>query len=84
VVEVEAYKTVCKDSKCGHVRFWSGYKTGLGKSDQQLEQMQRDQELCIQCGQPAKTELDMESHQGQALSAQAQLFIALLGLEQAE
>jgi hypothetical protein len=35
-----------------------GYKTGIGKSKAELEKMHRDHTVCIQCGGPAKTELD--------------------------
>ena len=61
---MEAYKTNCLE--CGHVRFWVGYKTGLGKTPQQLQQMKDDMITCAQCGsKSAKTVLDRESETGQ-------------------
>lgn len=62
---MEAYKTTCPD--CGHVRFWVGYKTGLGKTPEQLEKMKRDSVTCVRCGSTsAQTDLDRESETGQA------------------
>lgn len=74
---MEAYRTKCPD--CGHVRVWTGYKTGLGKSPEQLEQMQKDYTTCVQCGSPrAKTGLDHDSEMGQALDAQTNLLAKAL------
>jgi len=60
---MEAYKTICPD--CGHVRFWVGYKTGLGKTPEQLEKMWKDDITYVKCGSTnAKTEADRESETG--------------------
>ncbi|OGF28131.1 hypothetical protein A2303_00190 [Candidatus Falkowbacteria bacterium RIFOXYB2_FULL_47_14] len=60
---MEAYKTTCPD--CGHVRFWTGYKTGLGKTQEQLAQMHKEETTCEKCGSTnAQTELDHESEAG--------------------
>lgn len=74
---MEAYKTTCPD--CGHVRYWTGYKTGLGKSAAQLEQMGKDHRTCARCGsERATTDLDHETEIGQAMDAQMNgLFQAL-------
>jgi len=60
---MEAYKSTCPD--CKAVYFWTGFKTGLGKTPEQLEQMKRDETVCKKCGSTRlKTELDMESEAG--------------------
>lgn len=60
---MEAYKTTCPD--CGHVRFWVGYKTGLGKTPKQLARMEKELITCIECGSTnADTNLDRESEAG--------------------
>ena len=65
---MEAYKTTCPD--CGHIRFWMGYKTGIGKSPEQLAQMSKDSKTCKKCGlENAITELDFESGMGKTMSA---------------
>ena len=62
---MEAYKTTCPD--CGNVRFWSGYKTGVGKTPEQLQKMSEDLRTCTRCGsKEATTELDHESETGRA------------------
>jgi hypothetical protein len=66
---MEAYKTTCPD--CGHIRFWTGYKTGIGKTAHQLAEMEKDQTTCVKCGSTrAKTDLDHETDFGQALDQQ--------------
>lgn len=70
---MEAYKTTC--SHCHHVRNWTGYKTGLGKTPEQLEQMIIDHTTCESCGATdAKTELDNESPMGQLVNEQLESF----------
>lgn len=60
---MEAYKTTCPD--CGNVRYWVGYKTGLGKTPEQLQRMRDDAITCVRCGsKKANTELDRESETG--------------------
>lgn len=57
---MEAYKSSCPD--CKEVYFWQGFKTGIGKTPEQLEKMHKDQTVCKHCGSPnLKTELDRES-----------------------
>lgn len=56
---MEAYKTKCRDAeKCGFERPWIGFKTGIGKTSEQLAKMQKDQSTCIKCGGPADTQCD--------------------------
>ncbi len=65
---MEAYKTTC--TECGHVRFWVGYKTGIGKTPEQLAQMHRNQTTCVACGSTnARTGLDEETEIGKAYQA---------------
>ncbi len=62
---MEANKTTC--CTCGKVRFWTGYKTGLGKSPAQLEQMHRDRHVCRFCESTnVITEADRETETGRA------------------
>lgn len=63
---MEAYKSICPD--CKAVYFWQGFKTGLGKTPEQLEKMKNDQTVCKKCDSTnLKTELDFESEVGQDL-----------------
>ena len=63
---MESYKSEC--SSCGATYFWTGYKTGLGKTEAQLVQMRRDETVCRQCGVGGlKTTLDRESPAGRDL-----------------
>jgi len=63
---MEAYKSTCPN--CGAVYFWTGFKTGIGKTPAQLKQMKRDETVCKKCGShKLKTTLDMESEAGQAM-----------------
>ncbi|MBI2625650.1 hypothetical protein HYW68_01215 [Candidatus Parcubacteria bacterium] len=77
---MEAYKTTCAD--CGHVRFWSGYKTGIGKTPEQLRAMKEEMVTCVVCGsRQAVTDLDHETKVGNAFDAQAQMLVqAIAGL----
>jgi hypothetical protein len=62
---MEAYKSICPD--CGKVYFWTGFKTGIGKTPDQLAQMKKDETICKYCGSPnLKTGLDMETETGKA------------------
>ena len=70
---MEAYVTTCSD--CGHIRRWTGYKTGLGKSPAQLKKMDEDMSTCKKCGSTnVKTGLDHESELAKALDAQGQVY----------
>lgn len=54
---MEAYKSMCPD--CGKTYCWIGYKTGIGKTPQELEKINRDHTVCKYCGsKKLKTELD--------------------------
>lgn len=62
---MEAYKSTCKS--CGAIYFWTGYKTGLGKTEAQLKAMRQRETICRECGaEGLKTELDRESETGKA------------------
>ena len=54
---MEAYVTFCKD--CGHTRHWTGYKTGFGKTKEQLAQMSKDMKVCVNCNS-TNTPLDLD------------------------
>lgn len=65
---MEAYKSSCPD--CGHTWFWTGFKTGIGKTQEQLAEMKRKRETCVRCGSTnAKTGLDHESDLGKTLDS---------------
>lgn len=67
---MEAYKTTCPD--CSSVRYWTGYKTGIGKTPEQLEQMEINYKTCRKCGSTnAITDLDRESENGRTYGEQA-------------
>jgi len=59
---MEANITTCK--KCGYVRHWTGWKTGIGKTEAQLAQRVKDNNICIKCGGEAVTGLDHTSPEG--------------------
>ena len=75
---MEAYKSTCPD--CGAVYYWHGYKTGLGKSKAQLEEMHRKDTVCRECGSnKLKTEVDRESELGQVFNAQEEQLAGIIG-----
>jgi hypothetical protein len=47
---METYRSRCPDCHARYV--WTGYKTGVGRTSTQLEQMHRDQTICRECGSP--------------------------------
>lgn len=62
---MEYYVSDCPD--CGAHYTWTGYKTGIGKTPEQLEQMRRDRTTCQKCGgKNLNTGLDHESPDAQA------------------
>jgi len=62
---VEAYKSSCPD--CKKTYFWVGFKTGLGKTPEQLKQMEKDHNVCLHCGSAKiNTTLDTETEVGKA------------------
>lgn len=71
---MEAYKSTCQS--CGKVYFWTGYKTGIGKTEVQLKQMHDERTICKYCKATGlTTELDHETEDGQLLDDEA-AFIA--------
>ena len=57
---MEWYESHCPDCKTTYR--WTGYKTGIGKSQAQLDQMKRNQTVCRECGsENLKTGLDHTS-----------------------
>lgn len=78
---MELHKTVCQNSQCGYVRFWTGYKTGIGKSPEQLVKMDKDYSICVKCGATnADTDIDYESKDAKSMDeAYKDLFKAIFG-----
>lgn len=75
---MEAYKSTCPD--CKAVYFWTGFKTGIGKTPEQLENMKRRESVCRECGSTRlKTELDRESEAGQAYDEGYKFFAGIIG-----
>jgi len=65
---MEAYKSYCPE--CKKTYFWQGYKTGLGKSTEQLAAMKRRDTVCKHCGgDKLETTLDRESELGKEYDA---------------
>lgn len=74
---MEAYKSSCK--ACRRSYYWTGYKTGLGKTPEQLAQMRRDETVCRYCGKEGlKTGLDTESPAGRAFDESANMLAQAL------
>lgn len=75
---MEAYKSTCK--ACGATYFWVGYKTGLGKTKEQLEAMHKRQTVCRECGaEGLVTGLDCESETGRAYDEANRHAASLIG-----
>ena len=75
---MEAYKSTCDN--CGSSYSWAGYKTGLGKTEEQLQQMQKKHHICRSCGSAnLKTEVDRESTMGRVFGTQEDLLIQTIG-----
>jgi hypothetical protein len=54
---MENYITHC--NLCGKTYSWVGYKTGIGKTPEQLEQMKKEETTCKYCGSTdVKCDLD--------------------------
>lgn len=77
---MEAYRSHCPH--CNRTYNWSGYKTGIGKSAEQLAQMRREQTVCRYCDKEGlQTGLDHDSPDGQVADDMAQIAVgAILGL----
>jgi hypothetical protein len=56
---MEYYESTC--TQCGHRWQWTGYKTGIGKTEAQLEEMRVAGKTCPHCKGEAKRGLDMTS-----------------------
>src|SRR5438105_810686 len=75
---MEAYKTTCPD--CGNVRFWVGYKTGIGKTPEQLREMRTNMTVCMRCGSDkAQTDADCETEIGQMFNAMDNSCVQIIG-----
>ena len=64
---MEYYESTCTNPDCKHRWQWVGYKTGIGKTPTQLEQMRRVGKTCPSCGHAAGVSLDHTSPGAQAL-----------------
>lgn len=73
---MEAYESTCK--KCGHKWQWVGYKTGIGKTPAQLEQMRTEGTVCPKCQGGAQVGLDHTSEFGKAMSEQVEFAVGLI------
>tara|TARA_Y100000310_G_scaffold282353_1_gene303487 strand:+ start:2511 stop:2747 length:237 start_codon:yes stop_codon:yes gene_type:complete len=56
---MEYYESTCQE--CGHRWTWTGYKTGIGKTEAQLAQMRAAGKTCPKCNGAAKVGLDHTS-----------------------
>lgn len=75
---MEAYKSTCPD--CGKVYFWTGFKTGIGKSPEQLAQMKKDDTVCKYCGSTnLNTTWDDETEVGKFYQESAKLAAQMIG-----
>ncbi len=74
---MEAYESRCPD--CGKTYTWVGYKTGIGKTPEQLAQMKRDRTVCRYCGSTKlQTGLDHKSEAGRRQDAACGFLAELL------
>jgi len=75
---MEANKSHCPD--CGVTYFWTGLKTGFGKTQIQLDQMKRSNTVCRECGSTKlKTGLDCESEIGKSFQESSDFAVSLIG-----
>jgi hypothetical protein len=72
---MEPYRSYCPHCKSEYT--WTGYKSGIGKSKEQLEQMEKDHSVCRSCGHDGLiTELDFGdsiAHKYQNVEAPAEI-----------
>lgn len=62
---MEAYKSTCPDFN--QTYFWTGFKTGLGKTPAQLAAMKKRDTVCKYCGSNnLKTTIDRETEVGKS------------------
>lgn len=75
---MEYYESTC--GACGRTYQWIGYKTGLGKTPEQLEGMRRRQTTCRYCGSEGlETGLDRTSPEAvETEQAMAELLVGAL------
>ena len=64
---MEYYESTC--SKCRHRWQWVGYKTGIGKTHAQLEEMRTAGKTCPRCGGAASVGLDNTSEDARGLNS---------------
>jgi len=64
---MERYESTCSNPKCRHRWQWWGYKSGLGKTPAQLEDMKKAGKTCPVCHCPATVGLDHTSPEGQMM-----------------
>lgn len=62
---MEYYESKC--GSCAHTWRWVGYKTGIGKTQAQLEEMRTAGTVCPRCGKGAQVGLDHTSESATAL-----------------
>lgn len=75
---MEAYKSSCPD--CHALYFWHGWKTGIGKTPEQLEQMTKNHTICKKCGSHnLKTTFDTETELGQTYQEMYQMSAQMIG-----
>lgn len=67
---MEYYRSTCLNPACQKTYTWVGFKTGIGKTQEQLEQMHRDETVCRYCGKETlETGLDHETPYSRSLDA---------------
>ena len=71
---MEYYQSTC--NSCGHHWTWTGYKTGLGKTEAQLESMWVAGKVCPVCEGGARVGLDFSSDEAKEYS---RMFERVLG-----
>ncbi len=75
---MEAYKMKC--DSCGRTRNWVGYKTSLGKTPEQLQEMHREETSCKFCGSKnVEFDLDRESETGKDFDQMSTFAAAIIG-----
>lgn len=52
---METYHFKCRNPDCKARYSYVGFKTGIGKTPAQLDQMRREGTVCRQCGGPGDT-----------------------------
>ena len=74
---MEAYKSTCPD--CNAEYRWTGFKTGLGKTEEQLIQMKKNRTVCRVCdSENLKTDLDHDSEDGKRQDEASKMVLGML------